>query len=114
MQNLFGELKHWKKLNPSKPFVYDGDVVLTFAETYERALRFAGGLKELGLEKGTRVAPIMFNGFRWYDLYYGLSAGGFVNVPLNYRLAGPELAYQVNDSEAQVVIMGPEFYEVIA
>lgn len=114
MQNLLGEMKHWNKLTPSKPFVYDGDVVLTFAETYDRAVRFAGGLKALGLEKGARVAPIMLNGYKWYDLYYGLSAARLVNVPLNYRLAGPELAHQVNDSEAQVVIMDPEFYELIA
>ncbi len=112
--NLLGQLKHWKKLTPSKPFIYDGDLVFTFAQAYDRALRFAGGLKALGLEKGTRVAPIMFNGFRWYDLYYGLSAGGFVNVPLNFRLAGPEIAYQINDSQAQVVIMDTEFYDVIA
>jgi long-chain acyl-CoA synthetase len=114
MRNLLEQLHHWYKLNPSKPFQFDGDLVLTVAETYDRAVRFAGGLKALRLERGARVAPIMFNGFRWYDLYYGLSAGGWVNVPLNYRLAGPELAYQINNSEAQVVIVDPEFYEVIA
>ncbi len=114
MQTLLGQLKHWNKLTPSKPFVYDGELTLTYAEAYNRALRFAGGLRKLGLEKGVRVAPIMFNGFRWYDLYYGLSAGGFVNVPLNFRLAGPELVYQINDSEAQAIIMDPEFYDVIA
>jgi long-chain acyl-CoA synthetase len=114
MQNLLGQLKHWNKLTPSKPFIYDGDVMFTFAEAYERAFRFAGGLKKLGLKKGARIAPIMFNGFRWYDLYYGLSAGGYVNIPLNYRLAGPEMAYQINDSKAEVVIMDPEFYETIS
>ena len=114
MHNLLGQLKHWTRLTPSRPFIYDGETVLTFVQCFDRALRFAGGLKALGLEKEARVAPIMFNGFRWYDLYYGLSAGGFVNVPLNFRLAGPEIAYQINDSQAQVVIMDPEFYEVIA
>ena len=113
MQSLLGQLRHWNKLTPNNPFLYDGDVVLTFAQAYTRALRFAAGLKALGVKPGTRVAPIMFNGFRWYDLYYGLSAGRFVNVPLNFRLAGPELAYQVNDSQAAVVIVAPEFYEVI-
>lgn len=62
MQNLLGQLKHWNKLTPSKPFIYDGDVMFTFAEAYERAFRFAGGLKKLGLKKGARIAPIMFNG----------------------------------------------------
>ena len=75
MQNLFGQLDHWNKLTPSKEFIFDGDVVLTFAEAYDRALRFAGGLKALGLKTGDRVAALVLNGYRWYDLYYGFSAG---------------------------------------
>ena len=113
MKNLLGQLKHWAKLTPSKEFVFDGDVTLTFKEVYDRALRFAGGLKALGLERQSRVAPLIFNSYKWYDLYYGLSAGCFVNVPLNYRLAGPELAHQINDSEAEVVIVDPEFFKLL-
>lgn len=113
MKNLLAQLQHWAKLTPLKPFVIDGEIELTFEQVYDNALRFSGGLKALGLEKGSRVAPIMFNGYRWYDLYYGLSAGCFVNTPLNYRLAGPELIHQINDSEARAIIMEPEFFEVI-
>lgn len=113
MKNLLEQLKHWNRLTPAKVFQYDGELSFTVAETYDRALRISGGLKALGLKKGERAAPILFNGHRWYDLYYGLSAGGFVNVPLNYRLAGPELAHQINDSDARIVIMDPEFYDLI-
>ena len=112
MQNLFGQLDHWNKLTPSKEFIFDGDVVLTFAEAYDRALRFAGGLKALGLKTGDRVAALVLNGYRWYDLYYGFSAGRFVNVPLNLRLAGPELAHQVNDSGAKVLIIDAVFKDL--
>ena len=113
MRNLLGQLEHWNKLTPTREFVYDGDVVLTFAQAYDRALRFAGGLKSLGLITGDRVAPLVLNGYRWYDIYYGFSAGRFVNVPLNYRLAGPELAHQINDSGAKVVIIDPVFKNLI-
>jgi long-chain acyl-CoA synthetase len=111
--NLLGQLENWKKINPSKAFVYDGDIVLTFAETFDRALRFAGGINALGLKAGDRVAPLALNSYRWYDLYYGFSAGRFVNVPLNYRLAGPELAHQVNDSGAKIVIVDIAFKDLI-
>lgn len=114
MKSLLDQLKHWCKFKPDATLAIDGDVTLTYGDALNRALRFAGGMRRLGLERRDRVAPILFNGYRWYDLYYGMSAGGWVTVPLNYRLAGPEIAYQINDSGARVVVMGPEFEELIA
>lgn len=114
MRNLLDQLKHWHKMKPQDVFVVDGEMRLTYDDVLQRALRFAGGLNRFGVAKGARIASINFNSYRYYDLYYGLSAGGFVFVPLNFRLAGPEIAYQINDSGAEVLILDPEFEEVIS
>ncbi len=113
MRNLLDQIRHWAKMVPEKVLVIDGDTTLTYAETLDRALRFAGGLNKLGVEKKSRVAAIMYNTYRFYDLYYGTSAGGQIFVPINFRLAGPEIAYQINDSGAEVLIMDLDFEPVI-
>ena len=114
MKNLLDQVKHWAKISPDKIMVIDGDVTMTYAEVFDRARRFAGGLVKLRIKKTSRVAAIIYNNYRYYDLYYGVSAGGYVLVPLNFRLADPESAYQINDSGTQIVIMGPEFEEIIS
>jgi long-chain acyl-CoA synthetase len=93
--------------------VYEGDKTFTYKEIYNRALRLAGGLKKLGIGKGMRVGVLMFNNYRWYDLYYGLAAAGCILVPLNYRLANPEIEYQINDSGCKMIIFDPEFTKVV-
>ncbi len=93
--------------------VYEGDRTFTYEEIFKRAKCFAGGLRSLGLKKGMRVGVLMFNNYRWYDLYYGLSAAGCILVPLNFRLANPEIIYQLNDSGCKMLIFDPEFTEVV-
>ena len=44
---------------------------------------------------------------------YGLSAAGCVIVPLNFRLANPEIIYQINDSGCKMLIFDPEFDNVV-
>lgn len=114
MNNLLDHIRHWCKIKPGDPFAIDGETRLSYEDTLGRALRLAAGVKKLGVDRGDRVACIMFNRYRYLDMFYGVSAGGFVIVPLNIRLAGPELAYQINDSGAEVVILDPEFEQTIA
>jgi long-chain acyl-CoA synthetase len=113
MQNLLEQVRHWMVYKPKGIMVYEGDKTFTYAEIYDRARRFAGGLKKLGIKKGMRVGVLMFNNYRWYDLYYGLAAAGCILVPLNYRLANPEIEYQINDSGCRMMVFDPEFTKVV-
>ncbi len=115
MRNLLQTLEHWVKLNPNKELVIDvdNDVRYTYAQVYDRAKRLAGGLKKLGVKKGARIANMMYNSYIYYDLYYGLSAGGYILVPLNLRLSPQELIYQINDSGASVLLFDPDFSDTV-
>lgn len=109
MRSLLDQVRHWTIYKPKDVMVYEGDLRFSYCEIFHRALRLAGGLKKLGVRKGMRVGALMFNHYRWYDLYYGLAAAGCVLVPLNYRLANPEIVYQLNDSGCAMLIFDPEF-----
>lgn len=114
MQNLLEIVRHWAIKSPNRPLAYEGDKVFTYSEVYKRARRLSGGLKKLGITKGMRVGALMYNQCIWNDLYYGLSAAGCILVPLNWRLAGPELVYQLNDSGCKMIIFDKEFAKVVA
>lgn len=113
MRSLLDQVLHWTIYKANNTMVYEGDRTFTYREIFDRARRLAGGLKKMGIKKGMRVGALMFNHYRWYDLYYGLSAAGCILVPLNYRLAGPEILYQLNDSGCKMMIFDPEFVKVV-
>jgi long-chain acyl-CoA synthetase len=109
MQSMFEALKHWASIRPNRPMAHDGDLTLTYAEVLERARRFAGGLRRTGLQKGDRVAVLALNHHRWLELTYGAAAGGFILVPINFRLAPAEMAQQLDDSGCRVLVYDLEF-----
>ena len=58
------------------------ETALPFAELYERARRTAGWLRELGIERGDRVAIILPTGPAFMDAFFGAVLAGAVPVPL--------------------------------
>jgi fatty-acyl-CoA synthase len=85
----------------------------TYAEFAERAGRLGGGLCALGVENGDRVAFLSTNCHRLLEAYYGVLEAGGVLLPLNIRLAAPELAYILNDSAAKVLFFEKQFLPLV-
>src|SRR6202012_4630519 len=69
----------------------------------------AGVLRSLGVGKGDRVALLMPNSVEFCCLFYGAAKIGAVAVPLNTRLAAPELEFILSDSGSKVLIYGDAF-----
>ena len=63
----------------------------TYGELNERANRFANAMLGLGVGHGDRVAILALNEPEYYDMLFGLGKIGAILVPVNYRLAGPEI-----------------------
>ena len=81
---------------------------LTFADWADGARRMAAGLLALGVAPGDRVAlavPVT-DPFRWVEAYAGVHLAGAVAVPLNTRLARPELARLLDHAGASVTLTG--------
>jgi long-chain acyl-CoA synthetase len=91
------------------PAVIDGETRLTWREVDRRVRSFASELLGLGVQPGERVAILMLNGFRYLELYYAVPQVGALVVPLNYRLAEPELAAILADSGASTLVVDDSF-----
>jgi long-chain acyl-CoA synthetase len=89
-----------------------GERELRYGELDERSNRLAQALLERGVGAGTRVAYLDRSSPEVVELLFAASKIGAVLVPLNWRLAPPELAAVLADAQAPVLIAGPAFREV--
>ena len=87
-----------------RPGVVDGDIVLTYAELYERSRRLAGALREVGVDRERRVAFLSPNTHVLLEGHFGVPAAGGVLVTLNTRLVPAELARILEHSGADILI----------
>jgi len=85
---------------------------LTFKEINERVNQLANALVAKGLKKGDRIGLLFYNSLAYFESYLALYKAGLVWVRLNYRLSPSELINMMKDSQACVLIHGPEFKEV--
>ena len=104
--------------NPAKRFpdrvaVIEGSRRLTFAEVDRRADQLAAAMQARGIEHGDRVALLAMNELEYLEIQVAAQRLGAILVPLNYRLAVPELDYIVRSSGCRLLIHGPG-YEVTA
>ncbi len=90
---------------PDQPAAGLGEV--TYREMGALARAQAARLDQLGVPVGGRVAVLSQNSARLLTSFFGVSAYGRVLVPINFRLAKPEIQYIVAHSGAQVVFADP-------
>ena len=90
-----------------------GDRTLTWAQLLSRSAQVAQGLRLAGVKPQDRVAFLDKNGIEHFEVFYGCALLNAVSVDVNWRLAAPEVAYIVNDSEAEVLIVGQEFVAIL-
>ncbi|NWH09441.1 MAG: fatty acid--CoA ligase [Alphaproteobacteria bacterium] len=92
--------------------VYE-DRVTTFAELDTRSNQIAHGLSKLDVRPQSRVGYIGMNSDRFFETVYGCFKANAVLVGVNWRLAGPEIVYVLNDAQAEVLFVGAEFVPII-
>ncbi len=77
----------------------------TFKEWNERSCRLANALADMGMQKGDRFAVLAYNCAEWMDIYAAAAKGGFIVVPIMFRLSAAEMEYNINHSECKVFIV---------
>ncbi len=103
----------WAERYPEEPCLKCQDLELTKGEFNSRVSRLAHAFQEMGLRKGERVGVLMGNSHVFLEILFALSKIGGIMVPLNFRLASPEIEYILNDSEPKVLIYSPEFLQLV-
>jgi fatty-acyl-CoA synthase len=77
----------------------------TFKEWDERSCRLANALSAMGLQKGDRFAVLAYNCVEWLEIYAAAAKGGFIVVPIMFRLSEPEMEYNINHSECKAFLV---------
>ena len=87
---------------------------ITYRQLADDADRVSALLWHRGIRKGDAVAYIGENSPDFLRVLFGAAQLGAVFVPLNTRLAAPELEYMLSDCGARLLIHDPEFAERLA
>jgi acyl-CoA synthetase (AMP-forming)/AMP-acid ligase II len=78
------------------------------------ASRVANGLLAFGIKPGARIAILDRNSDSFFEIWFGGAKANAVLVPVNWRLAAPEIAYVVNDAQAEVLFVGEAYLDTLA
>jgi acyl-CoA synthetase (AMP-forming)/AMP-acid ligase II len=98
--------------HPDHVALVDGDGrPQTYGELQQRSNRLAQYLLRRGVRAGDRVAHLDRNHPAAAELLLAAAKIGAALVPLNWRLATPELRALLEDSQAKLVFYGPAFAE---
>ncbi|MFG2730489.1 long-chain fatty acid--CoA ligase [Streptomyces canus] len=99
---------------PHRTALIHGDTTFTYAELHTRVTRLAHALRARGIRRGDRVAYLGPNHPSYLETLFAAGSLGAVFVPLNTRLAGPEIGYQLSDSGARALVYGPSHAGLVA
>ena len=85
----------------------------TWADVGERVAKFAGALQALKMDAGDRVAILSLNSDLYFEFFFAVPWAGGVFVPINIRLAPPEIAFWLNDSGSKILLIDARFLPVL-
>jgi crotonobetaine/carnitine-CoA ligase len=86
---------------------------ISYAGLRERSERFAGGLQQLGLVRGDRVAVLTENSIELVVTLFACARLGLVLVPLNMYLRGEFLRFQLAKSGAAAAVVDAPGLEAV-
>jgi long-chain acyl-CoA synthetase len=109
MMNLVRALRSTLRHHGARTAVLDGAERYTWTEFGDRVARLAGALRLMGLGPGARFAILSRNGFRVEELRWAGYWIGAVPVPINMRLAAPEIAHVLDDARCRIVFAETAF-----
>jgi fatty-acyl-CoA synthase len=101
----------WSLISPRKMAIIFEERQLSYRALNERANRLGNLFMDLGVQKGDRVASILYNCPQYVEIYTALAKIGAIIVPLNFRLAKSELTSILNDSGSETLLFGGDFEE---
>ncbi|MGW2619563.1 acyl-CoA synthetase [Streptomyces sp. NPDC001500] len=99
---------------PHRTALVHGEQSTDYRTLHARTTRLAHALRERGVRRGDRIAYLGPNHPTYLETLFAAGTLGAVFVPLNTRLASPEIAYQLADSGAKALVYGPSHAGLVA
>lgn len=109
MDNFSSILDYHAARRPDKIVITAGRRTLTNAQLLARVEALAAALRDRGVERGDRVALLMYNRPEFIEALFAVNRLGAALLPLNYRLAPAEWQYILDNSESAAIITEPDF-----
>jgi fatty-acyl-CoA synthase len=92
----------------------EGDIHrYTYQDAAKRSRQVAHALDGMALQLSDRVATLAWNGYRHFELYYGVSGSGRVLHTINPRLHPDQIAWIANHAEDQVLCFDMSFLPLV-
>jgi acyl-CoA synthetase (AMP-forming)/AMP-acid ligase II len=102
--NWFAALAHHATRMPDKAItVFEGETT-TYGEMARRAAALGGGLSERGVGRGDVVGLLSYNCPEFLEAVFAANYLGAIAMPINWRLAAPEVRYILEHSEAAALV----------
>jgi len=106
-------LRKRSMITPEKTaFIYE-DKAVTYRELNEGTNRCVRLFQDMGLKKGDRISVDLLNCTEFLEIYFAAAKLGLIFVPLNWRMVGPELQYQLNDCGSRLLVFHDSFLKYI-
>src|SRR3954453_21790463 len=110
--NWFGVLAHHATRSPDKAItVFEGETT-TYAEMATRAAALAAGLRAGGVGRGDVVGLLSYNCPEFLETVFAANYLGAIAMPINWRLAAPEVRYILEHSEARALVCDESLVEL--
>jgi fatty-acyl-CoA synthase len=102
--NWFAVLAHHAERTPDKPItLFEGETT-TYAEMERRAIQLASGLARRGVGRDGVVAVLSYNCPEFLETIFAANYLGAIVMPINWRLAPPEVRYILDHSQAVAIV----------
>lgn len=111
--NIAFWVQRWGELRPGKAAVIFKNQPITYLQLHRRCQRAAAWLQAIGVEKGDRVAVMVFNCPEFLELYLACARLGAIFVPVNFRLSPPEVDYLLQHSDPKLFVFDPMFVNLV-
>jgi acyl-CoA synthetase (AMP-forming)/AMP-acid ligase II len=110
--NVADIVQHHALRQPDHLAVVCGARRVTYGQLADRVARLASALAAFGVSRGTAVGVLSANSAEYVEIVYALAELGATWVPVNFRLAPPEVEYIVRDSGAGFLFYSSGFEAV--
>ena len=105
--NLGRLMSDTARLHGDRPALVRGERAWTWRELDERVNAAAQSLRSLPLDKGDRLLLLSANSPGMFEAMWAAFKAGLVLVPVNFRLAPPEVAAIAANCRARAMLYGP-------
>jgi acyl-CoA synthetase (AMP-forming)/AMP-acid ligase II len=112
--NFSAVLRHHAERAPQREVLAARGTRLSWGELDRRVDALAAALEQASIGRGDVVAVLLLNCPEYFEVIFAANRVGAAALPLNWRLAGAELRYILDDARAKALVSEPGFYDTLA